>query len=206
MVLFSQWTTICIQQVLSFNLNFEINHTESSSLSWENTGQLHRFLLHPSDLTTYNQRSIGAWNIRYNPSLRISYISMEIEHPVTWILFPCSACFQCLFSCTYCMFQDTLVRLQYLLQCPKSHWALMSYTNVLRTTLYFVSLISKHFSYQNKGNTAEFYDQALENYDSTSVSTQLPRSLLQHWNSCTLSLDNLKNLTVQHLSKVVLRP
>lgn len=66
------------------------------------------------------------------------------------------------------------------LQCPKSHWALMSYTNVLCTILLFICLISKHFSYENKGNTAEFFDQALENHDSMSVSTQLPRSLLQH--------------------------
>jgi hypothetical protein len=36
---------------------------------------------------------------------------------------------------------------------------------------FFVCLISKHLSYQNKDNTAEFYDQALENYDSMSVST-----------------------------------
>ena len=92
------------------------------------------------------------------------------------------------------------------LHCPKSHWALMSYTNVLRTTLLFVCLISKLLSYKNKGNTAEFYDQAVENYDTMSVSTQLPRSLLQHRNSFNPSLDNLKILTVQHLSKVVLKP
>jgi len=129
---------------------------------------------------------------------------METEHPFTSTLCLCSACFQCLFTCTYCMFQNTMVRLQYFN--VLSHTGLSSYTNVLCTTLLFMCLISKHFSYKNKGNTAEFYDQALDNYDSMSVSTQLPRSLLQHRNSFSPSLDSLKILTVQHLSKVVLKP
>ena len=119
----------------------------------------------------------GAWNKRYNPTLCISYISVETVHPVTWILCQWSACFQCLFTSTYCMFQDTMVRLQ-------SYFNVLSHTGFSCHTLmwcvphyFFVYLISKHFSYQNKGSTAEFYDQALANDD-------------------RMSLDNLKILTV----------